>query len=141
MLGSIDLVLIASSAGIGGGSFAARTFLRCSRTLLCLRRGGHFGRIHLTAPTITTINPYRPIVYVTNTSVRLAPVAFLTKQLNVRSIAAPTTGKRNDVIVFQLHGTAATCTLTAITGIHDLFCRGRDVPTLRKSDNAAKQEQ
>jgi hypothetical protein len=66
-------------------------------------------------------------------AVRLASVAGPAKQLNIRSIAAAPAGKRDDVIVFQIQGAAATPTLSAIPGINDFLGGRRYIPALRKT--------
>lgn len=58
------------------------------------------------------------------TSIRLASVASLTKQLNIGAVAAATTGKGDDVVVFQAQRTAATTASTPIPGKDDLFGGG-----------------
>jgi hypothetical protein len=88
------------------------------------------------ALSVTAINPHFPIVNFTIATVRLASVASLTKQLNIGSIVASSTGKRNNMIVFQLQRTATTPTGATIAGKYDLFRGLGNGPTLRKATEA-----
>ncbi|MFN5761346.1 MAG: hypothetical protein ACK44U_04635 [Sphingobacteriales bacterium] len=78
-------------------------------------------------------------MYLTITAIRFTSIAFLTKQLNIRSVTLTTTGERNNVIIFQVNGTAETLAFTTISSVYDFLGGLRNVPTLAKTEKADEQ--
>jgi len=110
-----------------------RTFLGCSYALLCSSAGTRLNTFSL---PITAINPYFTIVNLTITAIRFTSIAFLTKQLNIRSVTLTATGERNNVIIFQVNGTAATLADATIPRKYNLFRGFRNISTLTKTGKA-----
>jgi hypothetical protein len=113
-----------TSAGVGGSVPAAGTLLGGTGASLGRGAARSSGRSDLGRLAITTIDPYFSVMNFAKATVRLTAVAFLTKQLNIGSIAAAPTGKRNDMVVFQIQRTATAPTGAAIPRVNDLFRGG-----------------
>ena len=93
-------MMMTSSAGTFSIDSASASTLGCAGTL----PGRHIGRGRRASACITaaTIAPYRSVVYFTCTAVGFASVARKAQQLNIIRLARTTTGKRLNVIVFQI---------------------------------------
>jgi hypothetical protein len=79
-------------------------------------------------------------MHFTETSIRFTPIAPSAEQLYIRGISPATTGKRDDMIIFQQLGTAAAFAHAAIPGENNSLCRGRNMPALGKRGNSQQQD-
>jgi hypothetical protein len=120
-----------SSVEFGCTISAPRTFLGCCGTLLCIGSGRSLG---LFFRTVTTINANFAVMNFAVATIRLASVALLTKQLNIRSVALASTGEWYYVIIFQVYGTAAAFADTAISCINNLLRSFRNMTALTKTN-------
>jgi hypothetical protein len=69
-------------------------------------------------------------MYLAVTTVRFTAVTLLAKQLDVRSVTAPSARKRHDMVVLQTQRASTTLAGAAVPGIDDLLGGLRNIPAL-----------
>lgn len=87
-----------------------------------------------------TISPHPLVVYFAHTTVRLASIASLAKQLNVRHLTAAPARKGRDVIIFEALRATATFAITPVACKYNSFSCFGYIPALCKATNTHQKE-
>ena len=79
-------------------------------------------------------------MHLAKTTIRFASVAFSTQQLYVGGITLASTGKGDDMIVFQQLAAAAAFAHATIAGEYNSLCRGGYIPALGKRNEGEQDD-